>query len=105
MAKAMDEAVSIRAVALSHYTEWQDRRFTDFDWVSSLEDHMLLYAHWARSPIIERLLALPAEEVWVSDFPVGGGEKIDFSFLREFAQELRWRRGVQCITRILPCPK
>lgn len=105
MAKAMDEAVSIRAVALSRYTEWQDRRFTDFDWVSSLEDHMLLYAHWARSPIIERLLALPAEEVWVSDFPVGGGEKIDFSFLREFAQELRLEKGGTVYYKDLTLPE
>lgn len=89
MAKAIDEAVSIRAVTLSHRMSLSPEQFERFDWITTLEHHMHLYANWSRSPIIERLLGMPSEEVCVTDYPRRDGSELSWPSLQALAKEIR----------------
>jgi len=55
-AKAIDEGASARFV--TNGTAWSRDipSFTDFSWVSHLEDHIMLYASWEGSPAFDFLL-------------------------------------------------
>lgn len=93
MAKALDEAVSIRAVALSHPVNLTPKQFQQFDWVLTLEHHMQLYANWHRAPIIQRLLGMSSKKVLVQDYPRQKIEELSISCLQTLAKKVRENRG------------
>lgn len=93
MAKALDEAVSIRAVALSRPVKMTSDQLEHFDWVLTLDQHMQLYASWQQSPIIQQLLGMPSREVLVQDYHRQENEELSMSSLQTFAKEVRKNRG------------
>jgi len=52
--KAIDEAVSIRY--MSEFIGPRQIETNNFSWVHNLEDHMMLYANWKDSPIIQSIM-------------------------------------------------
>jgi len=65
--KALDEAISIRAMA-----KWRNEKpnieTTHFNWISQLSDHMELYANWKDSPIINKIITLNSDIVSINDY-------------------------------------
>lgn len=66
--KAIDEAMSIRAMAKWNGFE-SNINTDDFNWVEKLEDHMKLYANWKDSPIINKLITINHEISSIDNYP------------------------------------
>ena len=86
MAKSLDEAISIRAMA-----KWHGQKSgidtKNFEWMSQLTDHMELYANWENSPIINKITSfLNAEKVSISAYPEKT-EILTFDDLQKLAME------------------
>jgi ribosomal protein S12 methylthiotransferase accessory factor len=66
--KAIDEAVAARVA--SQWDRWSREipSFGSFDWVSLLEDHMMLYASWKQSPALNFLLERHEEDLSYNKF-------------------------------------
>lgn len=64
--KSIDEAVSIRY--MSEFVGQKQIDTDDFSWVKKLEDHMVLYANWKSSPVIQTIMEKQSEKVEPKDF-------------------------------------
>lgn len=83
--KSIDEAVSIRSMSL-----WIGQKEVDtnrFEWVQNLEDHMLLYANWKNSPVINQLFKLKTNKTNLNNYPAIPISSMDD--LRNIAQKFK----------------
>ena len=64
--KSLDEAISIRY--MSEFIGRRQINTYDFGWVKTLEDHMVLYANWKDSPIINTIMNKNSNTVLMTDY-------------------------------------
>jgi thiazole/oxazole-forming peptide maturase SagD family component len=67
-AKAIDEAISIRAMAVWNGFKKEEIDTNSFEWINRLEAHMELYANWENSPIMKTLIEKEMDCIDITNF-------------------------------------